>query len=393
MPRTALSIGTAILAFICLLPQLLAEPRSFTESVRHLVKSNGLSQDWTRQEKLAEDYLEDLTTLSLLLAECRLESHPIPGANLVIDPWSLTLPSVPEITFTNLNYANGNPTLAPVPSKVSHAIPQIYHLAEYLGFGTNQLHLEVTRIDGKLFTSIGYGFHLSHRLRYDLVGTFFHHDSETQAETFRRTIESRGRTRTRRIEIGADVKPHKINLHYDDLEHETVKIHTDRPWNNETLYQQFPEAFQGTIPKPAVQAAEQALRAHLLSQIQDTFTHLRKQQVKNQLAAIKLAPFWPRLESSLTAMRKWEASSQHDHHCRIPTWSHQVPDHQWIEEQLQNQQTTSSPWELDERQLQSIHYQVAKALLHGLVHRLSGPEKILALEELVHLQAEHDPTR
>ena len=89
-------------------------------------------------------------------------------------------------------------------------------------------------------------------------------------------------------------------------------------------------------------------------------------------------------------MSKWETSPQHDHHCRIPSWSHQLLDRQRLEQLIQNQRTTTSPWALDEDQLQSIRHQLASALLHGLVHRLSGPGKVRALEELVRLQAEHD---
>ncbi len=317
------------------------------------------------------EFLEALDTVDRKIQDVQKTSlSQLPKTLTTLSPWATPMSPIEPIQIQSFNYWNGRPTGTPTPKNLSAAIPTPYHWAEHLGLGTNSVHLEARHIDGQLFTSIEYGFNIAQRLRYDIVGTFHLNDREGTLETFRSSIESLTRVNTREINIGPEVKPHKVGFAWRDDEDEPRREIGSTPWYLERLDRRFPKDFRSIEPTPEENKSIHPIRELVLNRIEARLDEHRFRLIDRQHSKLKRSEVFSRLETARLKIVSWESGHGHEQDCQKTMRANQLLSRESILRAIERQSATKRPWRLSPSLRSEQREAALGAVLHGLLHRL-----------------------
>ncbi len=345
------------------------------------------NNEWNRLSAFPESLSNSITELELALEaeSAKTVFSVIPATDttsglLALNPWGgIDQETHYQPRFSNLKYWTGSPALTPVPPSLHDSIPSRYRLAEMLGLGTNQVHIELSFIDAKLFTAIDYGFDITQRIRHDVTGSFQLQETGVSVETFRRMIESKSRIGTREIDLGPEVKPHKVGFRSISPSDAANSVQGTRAWEQERLDQRLALESRPVGPSASQQNDEHQRNSAINEAISRKLESLQETVIAAQTLFLEESPMAERLDNTIAALQAWETSHSDSSSCLIRPMSPRLIGKQMLEKQIVDQGKSNSAIQLDELLPEQIRA-ATLTMAHGLLHRVPEAVQPVALE-------------
>ncbi|MDA1276850.1 MAG: hypothetical protein O2960_22770, partial [Verrucomicrobia bacterium] len=360
-----------------------------------MLAGNSVSNDeWTQLQTFRERLIHSIAELDIALKakSAKAVFSVMPATDtasdlLKLDPWGgIDQETNYQPRFSDLKYWTGSPALTPAPPSLHDYIPSRYRLAEMLGLGTNQMRIELYFIDAKLFTAIDYGFDITQRIRHDVTGLFQFKQTGVTVETFRQMIESKSRIGTREIDLGPEVKPHKVSFKSISAADAANGNQGTRAWEQERLDQQMALESRSVGQSERQKQDERGRIATINRAISSELESLRNTVVAAQISFINESSMAEHLDETVVQLQDWEAIHSDFSSCLIRPMSRTLLGKHLLATRIAGQLESSSALEVPSLIDEQIQF-ATLAIAHGLFHRVPESARLHAFEILFALYA------
>lgn len=331
------------------------------------------SEEWRILWNRRQSFLSFLETLNKTLQEKRLINLPAKdpsGQPIKLDPWgALDQENSFRPNLGRLRFWTGHPAGTAVPKAAIKAIPPQYRLAEAMGLGSNKMVLEPSIEDGQLFTSTIYGFHIAHRVRFALIGTFLPNQETSAIRTLYQSILSRERINTQEVHLGPDVKPHQIALSRRLLR-DYSKDHLQTIWNLEHLDLKYPDHFDSVMLPPEIHKQQAPLETALEQSMLAQFRSWQSEVSQLQWEHLQKKGDLNILDRFQQQFMNWESTHAKETECPLRLKAGQLPTSVSLKSWLEQQTNEEQSWSLTPTRRAHIEGILNASIAHGLYHRV-----------------------
>lgn len=349
------------------------------------------NEEWPALWDQRQSFLSFLEHLDRTLQEKRLitlQAKDSSGQPIKLDPWGgLDQENSFRPNLGRLRFWTGQPAGTAVPKAAIEAIPHPYRLAEAMGLGANKIHLEPSIEDGQLFTSTIYGFHIAHRVRFALIGTFLPNQQTSAIRTFHQSILSRERINTQEVHLGPDVKPHQIALNRRLLR-DSSKDHLQTIWNLEHLDLKYPDHFDSIMLPPEIQRQQAPLKTALEQSILSQFRSWQSEVSQLQWEHLQKKGDLNTLDRFQQQFMNWETVHTKETECPLHLKAGQLPTSVSLKSWLEQQINAEQPWSLTPTRQAHIESILNASIAHGLYHRVPRQAREEALRHYLVMMEE-----